>query len=127
MIRWWGAVGVAWGTLIPAFFVEAMILPAYTAFVLQVPLRRFYVSGMLRPLAAALPYAAWLWYWRTQGLIRGYLSLALTVGSGLIVYGLSAWLVGIDTEDRKLAKRFLANLKSALVEIRPAWAAPRPE
>jgi O-antigen/teichoic acid export membrane protein len=127
MIRWWGAVGVAWGTLIPAFFVEAMILPVYTAFVLQVPLRRFYVSGMLRPLAAALPYAAWLWYWRTQGLIRGYLSLALTVGSGLIVYGLSAWLVGIDTEDRKLARRFLANLKSAFVGIRPAWAAPRPE
>lgn len=127
LVRWWGAVGVAWGTLIPAFAVEAIILPAYTASVLQASLRRFYVSAMLRPLTAALPYAAWLWYWRTQGLIRGYLSLALAVGSGLIVYGLIAWLVGIDSEDRKLARRFLANLKSALVGIRPAWAGPRGE
>ena len=127
LIRWWGAVGVAWGTLIPAFVVEAIILPVYTASILQIPPGRFYRSVVLRPLIAAAPYGLWLWFWRRQGLVHGYASLALIIGSGLALYALVAWKFSLDSEDRAFARKALGRLKSMALAMRPAWGATRGE
>jgi len=127
LIRWWGAVGVAWGTLIPAFVVEAIILPVYTASILQIPPGRFYRSVVLRPLIAAAPYGLWLWFWRRQGLVHGYASLALIIGSGLALYALVAWKFSLDSEDRAFARKALGRLKAMLLTMRPAWGATRGE
>jgi O-antigen/teichoic acid export membrane protein len=112
LIRWWGAVGVAWGTLIPAFVVEGVLLPLYTAWMLRVSPVRFYSSVVLRPLIAAAPYGLWLWFWRSQGVVRGYASLALIIASGLALYALVAWKFSLDSEDRAFARKALGRLKS---------------
>jgi O-antigen/teichoic acid export membrane protein len=127
LIRWWGAVGVAWGTLIPAFIVEAIILPVYTASILRISPGRFYRSVVLRPLIAAAPYGLWLWFCRRQGLVHGYGSLALIIGSGLALYALVAWKFSLDSEDRAFARKALGRLKSMALAMRPAWGATRGE
>ena len=127
MIRWWGAVGVAWGTLIPAFVVEAIILPVYTASVLHISPLRFYKSVVMRPLAAAAPYGLWLWFWRAQGLVHGYGSLALVVGSGLALYALLAWKLSLDDQDRIFARKVLMSLKAMAPGTDPTGEAPRGE
>jgi O-antigen/teichoic acid export membrane protein len=112
MIRWWGAVGVAWGTLIPAVLIEAIVLPAFTASILGVSLDRFYKSVVLRSLLAAAPYAGWLWLLsHGLGLVKGWTSLTLAVGSGLALYALLVWKVGLDGAERDLAKSWLSRLK----------------
>jgi len=126
LIRWMGAVGVAWGTLIPALLVEGAILPAYTASVLEVSLRRYYLQAALRPVLVAIPYVLWLWFLRAEGLIRGYPSLALAVCSGLIVYGLLAWQFALDREDKEIARRWFADFKSAVAGGGRAWVVPPP-
>jgi hypothetical protein len=127
LIRWWGAVGVAWGTLVPAFIVEAIILPVYTASILRISPGRFYRSVVLRPLIAAAPYGLWLWFCRRQGLVHGYGSLALIIGSGLALYALVAWKFSLDSEDRAFARKALGRLKSMALAMRPAWGATRGE
>jgi len=112
MVRWWGAVGVAWGTIIPAFVIEAIIVPVYTASLLNVSPGLFYKSVVLRPLIAAAPYGLWLWFWRAQGLVHGYGSLALVVGSGLALYALLAWTLSLDDQDRIFARKVLMSLKA---------------
>jgi O-antigen/teichoic acid export membrane protein len=126
LIRRLGAVGVAWGTVIPAFLVEAIILPVYTALLLQVSPLRFYKSAVLRPLLAAVPYAWWLWFCARQGVIAGYGSLALVVTSGLLVYALLVWKFCLESEERALARQWAVRFKSALSAIGPAWGDASP-
>jgi hypothetical protein len=112
LIRRFGPLGVALGTLIPAIVVEAVLLPIYTSYVLDVSVRRFYLSAVLRPVAAAGPYAVWLWFCRAQGLVRGYGSLALVIGAGLVLYAVLAWKLGLDNEDRTFIRGVLAGMKA---------------
>lgn len=123
LVRYLGAVGVAWGTLIPAFLVEGIILPVYTARLLEVARLRFYKSAVLGPLVLSVPYGLWMWFCLEQGLVRGYPSLALVVGSGLVLYAFMAWRFGLDSEERTWAGQRLSGLKSALAALRPAWGA----
>ena len=114
LIRYWGAVGVAWGTVIPAFVVEVLVLPIYTARVIEASLLRFYSSSILKPLAAAAPYALWLWFALSRGIVGGYLSLGVVVGLGLVLYAGMLWCVGLGDEEKALALRWL---KSFLVRL----------
>jgi O-antigen/teichoic acid export membrane protein len=123
LVRWVGAVGVAWGTVIPAFVAEAIIVPVYTASLLQASPLRFYRSAVLRPLMVSVPYGLWLWFCLAQGLVTGYASLALVVAAGLVAYTLLAWKFSFDTGEKAWARQRLADLKSALTAIRPAWGA----
>jgi O-antigen/teichoic acid export membrane protein len=119
LIRWLGAVGVAWGTAIPALPAEAVILPLYTAWLLQVSPLSFYRSAVLRPLLIAAPYGLWLWFCLGRGLIRGYGSLALTVGAGLVLYAWLAWKFGLESEERTFARRWFVGLRSAVLHASP--------
>jgi len=110
LIRYWGPVGVAWGTVLPAFVVEAVVLPLYTARLVEVSARRFYVSSILRPLSAAVPYALWLWFAISHGLVAGYLSLAVTAASGAALYAAMLWLIGLGNEEKHLVSRWLRGL-----------------
>jgi O-antigen/teichoic acid export membrane protein len=123
LVRWWGPVGVAWGTVIPAFAFEAIILPVFTARLLGVSLRQFYWSAVVKPVAAALPYAGWLWAWREHGWGSSYTSLVLVVGSGLLIYGPMAWVVALDARDKNLIRRWLGKFGpwiAALQSVRSA-------
>jgi len=124
LIRWIGAVGVAWGTIIPAFIVETIVLPVYTASILGVSPLRFYRSAVLRPLLAALPFGLWLWVCRSDGLVRGYGSLTLVVASGLVFYVWLAWKLTLDSEEKTWARQQIGDRKLVSPTIRPSRAVP---
>ena len=121
LVRSLGGVGVAWGTVIPAFLVEAILLPVYTARLLQVSYVRFYKSAVWGPLALSMPYALWFWFCRAQGLVRGYASLVLIVGSGLVLYAFGAWRFSLSGDEKAWLGSGLSGLKSILAAIRPVW------
>lgn len=102
-----GAVGVAWGTFLPAAAMEAIILPAYTCRLLAIPLPAYYREVLGRPLLAAVPLAVWLTWLRRQPLIQGWVSLAGWLLPGLALYALSAWLVALHPDERAAAFAFL--------------------
>ncbi len=126
LIRGMGAVGVAWGTLIPAVLVEGIILPVYTVRSLDLSLRRFYMKTALRPVLVSIPYLGCLWLARAEGLVRGYASLAAAVLCGLAVYGLLAWRFVLDGDDKEIACRWLASFRPALARVGQAFGAPPP-
>jgi hypothetical protein len=110
LIRRFGPLGVALGTVIPAFVVEALLLPIYTCRVLGVSIHRFYASSVARPLVIFVPYVAWLWMLQTGGLVQGYFSLALAVTSGLVVYALLGWWFVFESDEREMAWRSIGGL-----------------
>lgn len=126
LIRGMGAVGVAWGTLIPAVLVEGIILPAYTVRSLDLSLRRYYMKTALGPVLVSIPYIFCLWLARAEGLIRGYGSLATAVGCGLAVYGLLAWRFVLDGDDKEIAWRWIASFRPALARVGQAFGTPPP-
>ena len=126
LVRAMGPVGVAWGTLIPAVFVEGVILPAYTIRSLDLSLRRYYMKAALRPVLVSIPYLGCLWLARAEGLVRGYASLAAAVGCGLAVYGLLAWRFVIDGDDKEIAWRWIASFRPALARVGQAFGTPPP-
>jgi O-antigen/teichoic acid export membrane protein len=110
LIRHWGPVGVAWGTVIPAFVVEVLVLPLYTARLVRVSPVRFYVSSVLKPIAAAAPYALWLWFALSHAMVGGYISLAVVAAAGVALYAAMLWIIGLGNEEKELLSRWLRGL-----------------
>ncbi len=121
LVRLWGAVGVAWGTVIPAFIVEGILVPNYTARLLRVPPLTFYQSVLLRPALVAAPYGLWIWFCLAHGWVCGYLSLILVLLSGLVVYAVLALRFGLDREERVFARKALSRMNHMFAGAGPAW------
>lgn len=83
LIRYLGLVGVAWGTLIPAAFVALFLRPRYACSLVGVRVRDFLVQGGVRPLVAAIPYAAACYWtnlhWTAPNLGIFFLQIAATL------------------------------------------------
>lgn len=102
-----GAIGVAWGTLLPALVVEAILIPAYTCSLIGLSLFRYWREALLRPLLACPPMLAWLLWVNHEGWVRGWLSLAASVAPALLLYAGVAWWLALDDNDQRLAAGYL--------------------
>ena len=58
LVKRMGLFGVAWGTLIPSLAISVWFSPPYHAEIAGIPLRRLLWQGWIRPIAAAIPFAA---------------------------------------------------------------------
>lgn len=117
LVRRLGPVGVAWGTLIPALAFEGFALPAYAARVLKVSVFDFYRSVVLRPVLAAVPLGAWLWFCRSGHIINGYFSLAIVAAVGCLIYGTLAWRFCLRPAERLMVSHGLATARSMLSRL----------
>ncbi|MGN6592816.1 MAG: oligosaccharide flippase family protein [Terriglobales bacterium] len=102
-----GAVGVAWGTFLPALLCEGIFLPVYTCRQVSVPLTTYYRDVLGRPLLAAVPMGLWLLWMRTHNLVQGWTSLAAWIVPGCALYLLSVWWVALDGEEKAMVTRRL--------------------
>ena len=57
LVRRMGVVGVAWGTTLAGFILNALIWPRYIARLLHIPLHQYLLQSWLRPAVAIIPYA----------------------------------------------------------------------
>lgn len=106
----WGIIGVAVGTAIPMFISNVFIVPVYVMRSFDIHLTEYFRRGLLRPLlcgCAALASAAAITHllrpasWGSFALAAG---LTLVVGAGVV------FAVGLEAEDRQLAREKLAGL-----------------
>jgi O-antigen/teichoic acid export membrane protein len=97
-----GIVGVAWGTLIPATITQGIIMPIYAARILGVSPRELYDRAILRPLLAALPSSAFLWFVTKSGWLSHWGPFLLANGVSLVLYALVVWRFVLEREEKAI-------------------------
>jgi O-antigen/teichoic acid export membrane protein len=95
-----GIVGVAWGTLIPATLSQGIIMPIYAARILGVSPRELYDRAVLRPLLAALPSAAWLWFAGNSGWFAHWGSFLWANIVSFVLYALVVWRFVLERDEK---------------------------
>jgi O-antigen/teichoic acid export membrane protein len=110
LVQQYGLIGVALGTLIPHAVALGLVLPAATGRVLSVPLRTYYASTYVRPLAASIPFIL------TCGLIDRVLrpttlaTFLAAVCVGLTTYVVPCWVIALSEDERRSARQRLGRL-----------------
>jgi len=106
-IRLWGIVGVSLGTLVPATIVSCVVIFPAAASFSGISIREYLSKAYVPVLAAALPCAAMLWWFRSA-IDDGAWSLAHLAGASAAagaVYGLFGLLFVVRKEDWQRLRR----------------------
>jgi O-antigen/teichoic acid export membrane protein len=99
-----GAVGVAWGTLIPGVLSAGIIIPIYTLRRLAMSWRTFYWNSVLLPVLAGLPYMGLLYLMRSMGLASNLLKFFATVIGSLPLYYLFVWFLVLKKPEQEMVR-----------------------
>ena len=102
-----GLVGIAIGTIVPHMIVVAGILPLMLPRWVPVPIREYYVSTYVRPLAAALPFAAGCWYIAQVLQPANFFSFFASIAVAMPLYVIPVWFVALTAEQRAAARSYL--------------------
>jgi O-antigen/teichoic acid export membrane protein len=101
LIRRYGLLGMAIGAAIPLVVIQGVIIPIYTSRALQIPGADYVREGVVRPLAAALPYALLLvlgaHYYPPHTLPAIFLMVVAASPAFLV----SAWFLAFGREERQ--------------------------
>jgi O-antigen/teichoic acid export membrane protein len=118
LIERFGLVGVAAGTAIPQVVMVAFVLPWLMPRALPIDMGEYYVSTYARPFMAAVPFAAACWV-VANAVEPG--SLATFFLWGLLtlpVYLVSAWFVGLTTDERLRVNTWIRGKVGSLRQAR---------
>jgi O-antigen/teichoic acid export membrane protein len=112
-VKQWGLLGMTIGAAIPIVVIHGFITPIYTMRTLHIPLGRYLVECVLRPVAAFIPFTLTLLaiqhWWGPQSL-WGILIAAVMAAPVLV---LGAYFLAFNREERvRYVHRFLPRLKS---------------
>jgi hypothetical protein len=105
-----GLLGVAWGTLLPALVVSAIILPWYTLRTLNISLSGFYWSAVLRTILFTAPYVVVLVALRIYVDPHSWAVFFACVLAGASSYAILVWLLVIDDEEKFRIRNKLMSL-----------------
>ncbi|HWG36444.1 MAG TPA: oligosaccharide flippase family protein [Terriglobales bacterium] len=127
LVRYLGAIGVAWGTLIPALVFELCVLPIYTVRQLKLGTLRYVGGVMVRPALVGGPMAAWCWLCHQGRWVRSWHELVLAIAAGLVAFAIALRAYGLEAPERALLQRKFARLspraRRILIGPLPASAA----
>lgn len=116
--RKYGLVGVALGTTVPMLFTKMIVQPWYALHTLEVRSRIYFRISLLRPLLAAIGFAGqWLLLRQVWGVPTTYWGLIQSAALQTLVFFVLIWVVGLDSDDRKL---LVTRSKQAAVVLRAA-------
>lgn len=92
LCQWWGVIGVAWGTAIPAVIIELGLLAPYALKTLGLSVRRLWTQALATQLVPLTLLAAYSWFVSQQPWSHaGWPSLiGITLGGGAVLG--AAWL-----------------------------------
>lgn len=99
-----GAIGVAWGTLIPGVLSAGIVIPLYTLWRLAMNWRRFYWNSLLLPVLAGLPYTGLLYAMRSIGSTSNLLKFLATVVGSLPLYYLFVWFLVLKKPEQEIVR-----------------------
>ena len=100
LVKRFGLIGVALGTVIPHAIVVVFVLPALAPRLLNIRLRDYYLAVYVRPFLAAAPFALACW-----GIAYGVqperlLPFLMWGSAALVAYALPCWFIALDPADR---------------------------
>src|ERR1700676_199393 len=101
LVRFYGIVGVAWGTAIPNLAVSLFFWPWYTHRTLGISLARYASALWIRPLLAAIPFAvctALLERFTRPASLMGFF---FQVCLALPAMAVGVWLIGLTAAERR--------------------------
>jgi len=99
-----GAVGVAWGTLIPGVLSAGIVIPVYTLRRLTMNWQNFYWNSFLFPVLARLPYMGLLYLMRSMGLTSNLVNFFATVIGSLPLYYVFVWLLVLKKPEQEIVR-----------------------
>jgi O-antigen/teichoic acid export membrane protein len=99
-----GAVGVAWGTLIPGVLSAGIVIPMYTLRRLAMNSGSFYWNSFLLPVLAGLPYMGLLYLMRSMGLASNSVKFFATVIGSLPLYYLFVWFLVLKKPEQEMVR-----------------------
>jgi O-antigen/teichoic acid export membrane protein len=103
LVKRYGLIGVAIGTLIPHAIVALFILPPTVRRLLSIPMKDYYVSTYGRPLIASLPFwGACVFIEHVLMPVR-LLTFGGAVMAGLTVYAIPSWFLALSADERSWA------------------------
>jgi O-antigen/teichoic acid export membrane protein len=108
-VRHYGVIGTAFGTLVPRLIVSLFIGPWFVHRTLDVPIRTFWFSVFVRPVAAAIPFAI------ASGIVDRVLparNLSIFFAQVIALLPLMAvapW-IALSADERTVVRRTLANV-----------------
>jgi len=119
LLRRYGVIGVAIGTLIPQLCSNLLFLPGHLCRVLGVRVRTYIRQAYLAPLLLCAPLIAVLLWLRAVFPARNYRELFVQTVVGALVYGigLTWFLLTQEQMGRQLRARFRQSWRQA---VRPA-------
>lgn len=120
-----GAMGVAWGTVIPAVGFEAIVLPYYTIRQIHLPVVRYLRQVILHPLLVGAPTVVWFWAWDRSGRVQGWSLFSAVVAAGVVIFATSLRLYGLQMVERLYLRRALARVPEQWLNLL-LGPAPRP-
>jgi O-antigen/teichoic acid export membrane protein len=112
LVRRWGIVGVAVGSVIPALINQLVLQPAYAMRLLGVGPLRFYGQALLRPLALAVVPTAGLAALATSGHLQTWPTWLAGCVAATLVYGGLVWALGLEARERQLVAQSWSKLRS---------------
>jgi O-antigen/teichoic acid export membrane protein len=94
-VRWFGAVGVAWGTVLAACMIHLHFWPRYVCTLLDVPVHHYLWQSWLRPALAVIPFALACYVadrlWITGSLLNFFLQMAVLLPTFLAGVAVCFW------------------------------------
>jgi O-antigen/teichoic acid export membrane protein len=96
-----GAVGVAWGTMIPSIFFSGLIVPLYTARHVGISWWKLCWESWLIPVASSIPFAILLIISVRLSIPSTWTGFWATVVCSLVFYIAFAWFVVFSKADKE--------------------------
>ena len=102
LVRKFGLIGSALGTMIPNIIITAIVLPAAVPKLMPVDLKDYYLSTYLRPLLASIPF--WVVCYAIDKVVAPTTLVMFlgTVGAGLIAYVVPCWFAALSEHERQM-------------------------
>jgi O-antigen/teichoic acid export membrane protein len=107
LVRRFGVIGTAFGTMIPRVVVSAFIGPWFAKQKFQVSLRRFWIDVFLRPALAIAPFAGATYFVERTFPAANVQTFFAQVFVLLPLVAIGVWAVCLESEERaRLARAF---------------------
>lgn len=100
LIRYFGLVGVAIGTVVPHAIVVVLMLPAVLPNFMPVTRTDYYLSTYVRPLVASVPFWLWCWFVGTVVQPTHLATFIASVAVGLPAYAVPCWFIALRPDER---------------------------
>jgi O-antigen/teichoic acid export membrane protein len=100
LVRYYGIVGVAIGAAIPHVISSAILIPYVSCRAIGLPLSSFYAATLTRPIIAAVPMAAALWWIRENVEFSNLFEFFVAVGAACVLYAGCVFFVALEGKER---------------------------